>query len=111
MLDGCAQDEIVDVDVGAGDGLVDRASRRALTFQAHAARRISLRVAVDEEGCAPVQRERGCQIDRRGCFTDTTFLIGDGDNTSLNCHYRFLTNWAMNSYTDPDLSKTGDAHC
>ena len=41
---------------------------------------ISLRIKIDKQDAFPQERQRGPQIDRRGGFTHSAFLIGNTDH-------------------------------
>ncbi len=86
-VDRRRQNEFVQVGVGAGDRLVDRAAGRVLAFLSEAAGGVALGIAVDEQHFAAVEGEGGGQIDRRGGLSDSTFLVCDGDNL---CHISAL---------------------
>ena len=59
-----------------------------LFTQTHAARRVSLRIDVDEQNPLLCRSNGGGKIDRRCRLSHPSFLIGNADHS---CHTRTLT--------------------
>jgi hypothetical protein len=87
-LDAGLEDEVFRIRDrrGRGERLVDSAGGRSLAFEANAAGQVPLGVHIDEQYALLGDRE-GCGEVDCGCrFTDTTFLVGDGENARhLGC--------------------------
>ena len=65
--------------LGKNEGLIERPASWILR-KAESARRVSLRIAVDDEGAFFGGSKRGAQVDACGCLADAAFLIDDGDD-------------------------------
>ena len=87
-----------------GQASVHSAGARRVAFTANSTGEISLGIGIDEQDSLVGDRQRCGQIDGRCGFTDSTFLIGDGNDTAhgnwsndLNRVVRWNHAWVENT--------------
>ena len=83
-FDGGLQDEGMRVCDGfvTRQRIVDGPGRRALSFQADAARQVALGIGVDDEHPLACLRKRGSQVDGRRGLPNAPLLVRDGDDAA-----------------------------